>query len=112
MKQVFEDMILIILLTMIAVVGSCMISANLEITQAREFHANAIERIQASHFDDSVINELIESAPNQQPEWILEVKTVSVYDDRKDMKVVLKYKITPLPLIEDRDYRTITGIAR
>ena len=46
MKQVFEDMILIILLTMIAVVGSCMISANLEITQAREFHANAIERIQ------------------------------------------------------------------
>ena len=85
MKQVFEDMILIILLTMIAVVGSCMISANLEITQAREFHANAIERIQASHFDESVINELI---------------------------VVLKYKITPLPLIEDRDYRTITGFAR
>ena len=104
MKQVFEDMILIILLTMIAVVGSCMISANLEITQAREF--------QASHFDESVINELIAAAPNQQPEWILEVKTVSVYDDRKDMKVVLKYKITPLPLIEDRDYRTITGFAR
>ena len=24
----------------------------------------------------------------------------------------LKYKITPLPLIEDRDYRTITGFAR
>ena len=90
MKQVFEDMILIILLTMIAVVGSCMISANLEITQAREFHANAIERIQASHFDESVINELIAAAPNQQPE----------------------YKITPLPLIEDRDYRTITGFAR
>lgn len=112
MKQLFEDMILIIILTMMAIVNSCMITANLEITQARDYHANAVERIQASNFDSAVIAEAIASAPMQQSEWILEVKDVSIYDDRKDMKVTLKYKITPLPFVEDREYRTITGYAR
>lgn len=112
MKQLFEDMILIIILTMMAVVNSCMITANLEISQARDFHANAIERIQASNFNQSVIDEVVAAAPLQQTDWILEVKDVSIYQDRKDVKVTLKYKISPLPYVTDKEYRTLTGYAR
>ena len=90
-----------------------MITANLEITDARDFHANAIERIQASNFNPDVIQKVKnEAVTTVHPEWRLEVENVSVYADRKDMKVTLHYQISPLPMIQDEQERTIVGYAR
>lgn len=113
MKTIFEAMIIIILFTILTVTNACQITANLEITAAREFHSNCIEQIQSSNFDSEVVENLKNLATNEDhPEWLLETKNVSVYDDRKDMKVTLKYKLTTFPFFEDREYRTIIGYAR
>ena len=93
MKQVFEDMIVIVLILLSLFINSFMIMANLEITEARNFHAQAIEEIQAS--------------------WELYVSdNLSPYMDRQDRKVVLTYYISPLPIVGGEEARTIVGYAR
>ena len=113
MKQIFETMLIIIVLLFSLLTNTTMITANLEISEARSFHANAIEEIQASNFDEKVISKkILEARDGGNGDWTLEVKPVTVYADRADMKVTLKYKISPLPFVKDNTYRTIVGYAR
>lgn len=118
MKQIFEDGVVIFMIIISVFVHMYFISANLEITAAREFHSNAVERIQASNFNQNVINDIQEEALKR--EWKIETQNVSVYDDRPDLKVTLKYNIIKLPTFgsdasneDDSDYKyTIIGYAR
>lgn len=94
------------------------ITANLEITAAREFHNNSIERIQASNFNQDVIDDIIQEAEVRN--WKIETENVSVYDDRPDLKITLNYNIVNLPTFgedngEDNEsgfQYTIIGYAR
>ena len=111
MKQIFETMVIVCLMIISLLLNLNMITTNLEITEARNFHANAVEEIQASQFNQDVINSKIAEAHADGRDWVLEVKDVTVYEDRKDVKVTLKYKIAEFPFRES-EYRTIVGYAR
>lgn len=116
MKQVFEDMIVIVLILLSLFINSFMIMANLEITEARNFHAQAIEEIQASGFSPEVIEEKKNEALSHKvygKSWDLYVSdNLSPYVDRQDRKVVLTYYISPLPIVGGEEARTIVGYAR
>ncbi|WP_129737143.1 hypothetical protein [Massilimicrobiota timonensis] len=111
MKQIFEDMIVIVLIIIGVLVNTCMIKANLEITEARNYHAQAIEEIQASGFSTNVITD--KQAEAQEHGWELIVSdNLSPYEDRQDRKVTLVYTITPLPIVGTEQERNIVGYAR
>lgn len=116
MKQVFEDMIIIVLILLSLFINTFMIMSNLEITEARNFHAQAVEEIQASAFSEEVINEKIAEANGHQvygKSWELYVSdNLSPYSDRQDRKVVLTYYVSPLPIVGGGEARTIVGYAR
>lgn len=108
-------MVIIILLLISIFVHTCMIMANLEISEARNFHANVIEEIQASHYIDEnedgipdVASKKIEEADKRG--WKLQCQDMSV-NDSTDWKVTLIYKISPLPLLNANEY-DIVGYAR
>lgn len=58
MKSVFENILLIIFLTIFSIILSGYILVQLQITYANEFAANAVERIQASYHNQAVITEI------------------------------------------------------
>lgn len=116
MKQIFENMIIIVLILLSLFINAFMIMSNLEITEARNFHAQAVEEIQASGFSPNVITEKINEANEHEvygKAWKLYVSdNLSPYDDRQDRKVVLTYYISPLPIVGGGEARTIVGYAR
>lgn len=110
MKQIFENMIIILLILLSIMIHSTMIAGNLTITEARNFHASAVAEIQASNFDEEVIKEEKESA--EQAGWELEVKTdTSIYSDRTAYKVTLTYNFPTLPLVGDSKDKQIIAYA-
>ena len=109
MKQIYENIVVIVLLFLSIFVHATMIIANLQITSARNFHANAIEEIQASGLSEEIINQEISLA--SESGWELKCDKY-VNDSYSDVRVELDYTLVGLPLIGDQTTKTIVGYAR
>lgn len=110
MKQIFEHMIIVLLIMLSIMIHSTMISGNLTITEARNFHSAAVAEIQASNFDTEVINDEKKTAEDYG--WTLDVDTdTAIYDDRTAYKITLTYNFPTLPLIGDSDDKQIIAYA-
>lgn len=59
------------------------------ITNAQSLSSQFVDRIESSYYDENVINECKQKATEN--DMILEVRDVTIYDDRKDVEVKLKY---------------------
>lgn len=99
----------IILTYIVFIIFSCLINVGLIIGNANEFHNIAIERIQSSYFSESVINECKEDATKNG--FILSVEDMTIYEERKDMKVSLTYSIK-IPIVDVETTKTKVGYAR
>lgn len=109
MKQIYENIVVIILLFLSLFVHATMIIANLQITSARNFHANAIEEIQASSFSDEIIDQ--ETALAKSYGWELKCEKYTS-DSYSDVRVELDYTLIGLPLIGENTQKIIIGYAR
>lgn len=90
MKSIIPTYIIIIGFALITLVSSCLISFQLQVTTARNFHTNCVNRIQSSYYNTAVTNECIQKAADNG--YTLTVEDVSIYPDRKDVLVTLDYK--------------------
>lgn len=109
MKDVFSFITTTLFLTLIVIVCAGFISMELQVGVARSFHGSCVDRIQSSLYADEVIQECKDEA--DELGFCLEVEDVTIYGDRKDVKVTLKYDIPGWILVEKKS-GTITGYAR
>lgn len=109
MKSIVPTVITIIGITIITLTASCLITFQLQITAARNFHANCISRIQSSYYNTNVINECKSEASDRG--YTLTVQDVSIYKDRKDVLVKLDYKASML-LFDLEKETSIEGFAK
>ena len=108
MKSIIEHMITMIVLTVMVFVFSGILSIEQQIINARNYHTQVIEKIQAigsyeGDVFDTVINKLIDDSNNNLH--------VEVSDNRLYAKVKYDFKII-VPLLGTIDDNTIEGYAR
>lgn len=90
-------------------IAVCIISFQLQITGAREFHASCIDSIEASYGNPQIISDCISEASSRG--YTLQVINDGMYDDRPSYKVVLKYKASVLLFNFDQNSQ-LEGYAR
>ena len=108
MKNMIESMTTMVVTMVLVFVFTVIISAGLQILNARLVHSSAIEQIQSSYYNVS-----IEDLNNQIDDgWNFELKELASVKTRKDYEVVLHYLIY-LPLFKQGGIKgTIIGYAR
>lgn len=90
--------------------STSLIAFQLQITGARNFHTNAISRIQSSYYSSATITDVQEKAAERG--YNLEVEDVAIYpDERKDILVTLSYDAY-MPLFGVTKHGTIEGFAK
>lgn len=109
MKSVIPTVIIILGVTVMTCIAVCLISFQLQVTGAREFHSGCIDSIEASYGNPDVISECISSASEKG--YTLQVINQGMYDDRPCYKVVLKYNARVLLFNFDQDSQ-LEGFAR
>lgn len=81
----------------------------IQINNAGSFHSQVIHRLESSYYSSEVIKECEESA--KEYGYSLKIEEETIYDDRKDIKVSLTYKIH-IPLLRINHSETLVGYAR
>lgn len=109
MKNIFGIAITIICIMVMALLSGVYINVNLQIQNAREFHANVIERVQASHYSAYVINECKTNASTKG--YKLDITNTGVYEDINDYYITLDYDVK-VPLLGTSSSGTLEGYAR
>ncbi|MDO5303349.1 MAG: hypothetical protein Q4E84_05550 [Clostridia bacterium] len=109
MKSTIPTVTIVLGVTVMTCIAVCIISFQLQITGAREFHANCINSIEASYGSRQVINDCISKADDKG--YKLSVTEHGIYDDRPSYKVVLEYNAKALLLNLNQDTK-IEGFAR
>ncbi|MEE1038655.1 MAG: hypothetical protein U0K95_05750 [Eubacterium sp.] len=94
MKSIIPTVIAIVGITVLALISSCIITFQMQVTGAKNFHSNCISRIQASYGNDRVIEECKQDA--EENGYTLTIKDLSIYEERKNMLVRLDYTATML----------------
>ena len=108
MKTMVEQMTTTIVMMILVFVFTIIMSAGLQILNARLIHSSAIEQIQASYYsvDEADLNSQIDN------NWRFEIKPLNYVNNRRDEEVILHYKIY-LPLFKTSGIDgTIRGYAR
>ena len=85
------------------------ILSQMQINAARDFHSAVIDRIQSSYYSQTVIDSCVEKANDNG--YVLDIRDVTVYQDRKDVLVNLQYDIV-VPLVNIHFTEEILGYAR
>lgn len=109
MKSIFSHITSILIWVITIFTISMILVSGMKITNAGQFHAQVIDRIETSYYSHSVIQECIEKADEYGYELTVEDKTI--YEDRKDVKVSLTYSIS-IPLFNLSSSETLVGYAR
>ncbi|MDD6043061.1 MAG: hypothetical protein PUB87_04815 [Eubacteriaceae bacterium] len=109
MKTIIPTITMIIGITIMTCVSICLITFQLQITGARNFHAGCIDSIEAGYGNETVINRCIDEAAEKG--YRLEVTDDGIYDDRPCYKVVLNYNASIL-LFGLQKPAVIEGFAR
>lgn len=108
MRTMVEQMITTIVMMILVFVFTIIISAGLQILNARLIHSSAIEQIQSSYYsvEENDLNKQIDS------NWYFEIKPLNHVNNRRDEEVILHYKVY-LPLFKTTGIDgTIIGYAR
>lgn len=109
MKSIIPTYLIIIGFALVTLVASSLIAYQMQITAAQNYHTNCVNRIQASYFNEDVIEECIDAAPD---EYSITVTPTTIYEDRKEYLVVLEYD-AHLPFLNvDVSDVQIEGFAR
>lgn len=109
MKETFSFITSTLTLVFIILVASAFITMELTISNARAFHANVIDRVQSSLYSESVMQECREEAV--QLGYKLTFENVTIYDERRDVKVTLEYTV-PGWLITESQTGVLSAYAR
>ena len=60
MKNTVSSFLIMILIALVTIISSTFIYAHQQAVNARNFNTNAIDRIQASDFNETVINDVVQ----------------------------------------------------
>lgn len=96
MKMMIENALTTILIVVGALIFAGIIAVNLQISSAKQFHKEAVDRIETSNFSPVIIGSCVEEA--RTADYTLLVADKSVYDYKKSMKVTMYYDVK-LPLL-------------
>lgn len=78
MKVMIETFITVVFLSLIVVIGGQVIGAQISVNNATTFHSSAVQVMEESNFDETVIEEVIASASENGYELTVEVDQVSL----------------------------------
>lgn len=122
MKLTIETFINVLIIAIGVLVFGQLVNEHSQINEARNYHAEIIDRLETSHFNESVIADikdeikhLNEEAGKNYAIYLTETTlngdTVTLYDDLKVIKVKLNYTVS-IPLFGVIDEGVISGYAR
>ena len=109
MKNAFTHLVSFFGFCLMIFVLISIILSQMQINAARDFHSAVIDRIQSSYYSQTVIDSCVEKANDNG--YVLDIRDVTVYQDRKDVLVNLQYDIV-IPLINIHFTEEIPGYAR
>lgn len=109
MKSIIPTILAILGITLTALVAATVITFQLQITSARNFHAGVIDQIQSAYYNEQTINNCIAKA--QDHGYKLFVSDATVYQDRKNVLVSMEYT-TQMPLFNIQKTSVIEGYAK
>ena len=94
MKSLFQHMIDIVVLIIMFFMFASLLQTELQIKEARDVHAPAIQAVQASYYDQETITKLNEQIHQDYPDsWVLSIQEVGTVSTRKDYLVTLHYEV-------------------
>ncbi|MEF9916062.1 MAG: hypothetical protein RSD97_06440 [Lachnospiraceae bacterium] len=116
MKMSIEIFVSIIIITLTSLLGTCYITASLNIQNAQNYHATVLTEIEASDFSESVICSCIENALDNgykkgDGTSGLQVTKASVQENQPVAEVILTYDYS-IPLLNMFLKHEIIGYAR
>lgn len=91
MKNAISSFLIMILIALITVLSSTFIYAHLQAVNARTFNTNAIDRIQSSDFNSTVISDVIDKGGAQG--YTVTIENTSVYDSKPEYLVKTQYTV-------------------
>ncbi len=110
MKSAIETMFGMIVMAMLALVGTSYLIASLNSASAQKFHASVVQEIEASDFSPVVIQKCEKSA-KENGFNALHITTLESVKGDQYAEVVLDYKYS-VPLLNQVMDHTITGYAK
>lgn len=109
MKNIFSVTLGVICILLIALLSGVFIHINLQVQQAREYHAAIIERVQSSYYSPYIIQDCITAGKKHG--YQVKIDNTGVYEDIKEYYVSLDYSIS-IPLLQTKMNGNIEGYAR
>ncbi|MFR5030343.1 MAG: hypothetical protein ACLUCI_03225 [Blautia hansenii] len=110
MKSAIETMIGMIVMAMLALVGTSYLIASINSATAQKFHSSVVQEIEASDFSPVVI-EKCEKRAKENGYNSLAITTLETVNGEEYAEIVLDYKYA-VPLLNQVMDHTITGYAR
>lgn len=109
MKSIIPTILAILGVTLTALVAATVITFQLQITAARNFHAGVIDQIQASYYNERTIEQCISESDARG--YRLSISDATVYQDRKNVLVTMEYT-TQMLLFNIKKTSVIEGFAK
>lgn len=122
MKMTIETFVSVLIIAIGVLVFGQLVNEHAQINEARNYHSEVIDRLESSHFNKSVINDIkaeikhlnSESGKNYSlylTEITEDCDSVTIYDDYKIIRVRLNYTVS-IPIFGVIDEGIISGYAR
>lgn len=122
MKMTIETFVSVLIIAIGVLVFGQLVNEHAQINEARNYHSEVIDRLESSHFNKSVINDIkaeikqlnSESGKNYSL-YLTEITedgdSVTIYDDYTIIRVRLNYTVS-IPIFGVIDEGIISGYAR
>lgn len=122
MRTMIDSFLTIIIVALGVLIFSQLVSEHSQVTEARNYYTEIVDRIESSHFNAAVIDdikdEIDEINENDNKGYSITItnstdedNNVMIYEDRQIVKVTMKYKVS-IPLFGTVDEGVISGYAR
>ncbi len=109
MKVVFSHWVSFFIWIMNIYTISMILIMGMQMNNAGSFHSQVIHRLESSYYSSEVIKQCEVKA--KELGYSLKIEEETIYQDRKDIKVSLTYKIH-IPLLMINRSETLVGYAR
>ncbi len=109
MKMLFSHWVSFFIWVISIYTISMILICSMQIQNAGSFHSQVIHRIESSYYSQEVIEQCADKA--NEYGYSLSIEEESVYEERKDIKVTLTYKIK-VPLLGIDTLNSYVGYAR
>lgn len=113
MKSAVETFVSVIMITFMAVLSTCYITASLNTRRAQNYHAAVVTEVEASDFSDEVIGGCIQNAKDNG--YVMEDGTsgltIQKEGELQTAEITLKYRYT-IPILNMMMEHEIKGYAR